>query len=98
MVNNFHLTNCATNNLYELDSILGCRLGGTPLMELMIAARKAVKELQVVHGLAVDRVYTGSFMTSLDMAGTIASYCVLFSFLFFISVLSLLLLHFSCID
>ncbi|KAJ8445070.1 hypothetical protein Cgig2_022590 [Carnegiea gigantea] len=45
------------------------RLGATPLMELMIAAGKAVPRLQVEHGLAVDRVYTGSFMTSLDMAG-----------------------------
>lgn len=44
-------------------------LGATPMMELMIAARKAVPQLQVEHGLAVDRVYTGSFMTSLDMAG-----------------------------
>ncbi|KAI4329968.1 hypothetical protein MLD38_028288 [Melastoma candidum] len=44
-------------------------LGGTPLMELMIAAGKAVPKLQLEHGLAVDRVYTGSFMTSLDMAG-----------------------------
>lgn len=43
-------------------------------MELMIAAGKAVPRLQLEHGLAVDRVYTGSFMTSLDMAG-------LFSFL-----------------
>lgn len=39
------------------------------MMELMIVARKAVPELQLEHGLAVDRVYTGSFMTSLDMAG-----------------------------
>ena len=46
-----------------------CRLGGTPMMELMIAAGKAVPKLQLEHGLAVDRVYTGSFMTSLDMAG-----------------------------
>lgn len=38
-------------------------------MELMIAAGKAVPKLQLEHGLAVDRVYTGSFMTSLDMAG-----------------------------
>ncbi|KAJ6748935.1 DIHYDROXYACETONE KINASE [Salix purpurea] len=38
-------------------------------MELMIAAGKAVPQLQLEHGLAVDRVYTGSFMTSLDMAG-----------------------------
>lgn len=46
-----------------------CSLGGTPAMELMIAAGKAVPRLQLEHGLAVDRVYTGSFMTSLDMAG-----------------------------
>jgi dihydroxyacetone kinase len=38
-------------------------------MELMIAAGKAVPKLQLEYGLAVDRVYTGSFMTSLDMAG-----------------------------
>ncbi|XP_066400170.1 putative 3,4-dihydroxy-2-butanone kinase [Miscanthus floridulus] len=44
-------------------------LGGTPIMELMIAARKAVPELQLVYGIAVDRVYTGTLMTSLDMAG-----------------------------
>ncbi|URD76487.1 3,4-dihydroxy-2-butanone kinase [Musa troglodytarum] len=44
-------------------------LGATPMMELMIAAGKAVPQLQVEHGLAIDRVYTGSFMTSLDMAG-----------------------------
>ncbi|KAH7529297.1 hypothetical protein FEM48_Zijuj05G0169600 [Ziziphus jujuba var. spinosa] len=44
-------------------------LGGTPLSELMIASGKAVPKLQLEHGLAVDRVYTGSFMTSLDMAG-----------------------------
>ncbi|KAB5511115.1 hypothetical protein DKX38_030201 [Salix brachista] len=44
-------------------------LSATPAMELMIAAGKAVPQLQLEHGLAVDRVYTGSFMTSLDMAG-----------------------------
>ncbi|PIA26722.1 hypothetical protein AQUCO_09100094v1 [Aquilegia coerulea] len=44
-------------------------LGATPIMELMIASGKTVPKLQVEHGLAVDRVYTGSFMTSLDMAG-----------------------------
>lgn len=44
-------------------------LGATPVMELMIAAGKAVPQLQLEHGIAVDRVYTGSFMTSLDMAG-----------------------------
>jgi dihydroxyacetone kinase len=45
------------------------RLGATPVMELMIAARKAVPELQLEYGIAVDRVYTGTFMTALDMAG-----------------------------
>ena len=49
--------------------LLTCSLGATPIMELMIAAGKAVPQLQLEHGLAVDRVYTGSFMTSLDMAG-----------------------------
>ncbi|TVU45348.1 hypothetical protein EJB05_04833 [Eragrostis curvula] len=44
-------------------------LGATPIMELMIATRKAVPELQLEYGIAVDRVYTGSLMTSLDMAG-----------------------------
>jgi len=38
-------------------------------MELMIAARKAVPELQLEYGIAVDRVYTGTLMTSLEMAG-----------------------------
>lgn len=44
-------------------------MGATPVMELMIIAGKAVPKVQLEHGLAVDRVYTGSFMTSLDMAG-----------------------------
>ncbi|XAR53153.1 Glycerone kinase [Bertholletia excelsa] len=44
-------------------------LGATSAMELMIAAGKAVPQLQLEHGLNVVRVYTGSFMTSLDMAG-----------------------------
>ena len=38
-------------------------------MELMISAGKTVPKLQLEFGLAVERVYTGSFMTSLDMAG-----------------------------
>jgi len=44
-------------------------LGATPTMVLMIATRKAVRELQLEYGIATDRVYTGSFMTSLDMQG-----------------------------
>ncbi|GJN23506.1 hypothetical protein PR202_gb11160 [Eleusine coracana subsp. coracana] len=50
--------------------ILIYRLGATPVMELMIATRKAVRELQLEYGIATDRVYTGSFMTSLDMQGS----------------------------
>nr|CAB3498415.1 unnamed protein product [Digitaria exilis] len=44
-------------------------LGATPIMELMIATRKAVRELQLEYGITTERVYTGSFMTSLDMQG-----------------------------
>ncbi|XP_057446130.1 putative 3,4-dihydroxy-2-butanone kinase [Lotus japonicus] len=44
-------------------------LGVTPLMELVIAEGKAVPKFLVEHGMAVDRVYTGSCMTSLDMQG-----------------------------
>ncbi|CAD6204868.1 unnamed protein product [Miscanthus lutarioriparius] len=50
-------------------AVIELQLGATPIMELMIAARKAVPELQLVYGIAVDRVYTGTLMTSLDMAG-----------------------------
>lgn len=59
-----------------------CSLGATPMMELMIAAGKAVAQLQIEHGLAVERVYTGSFMTSLDMAGNwVVTVASLFSIL-----------------
>ncbi|GJM96418.1 hypothetical protein PR202_ga13249 [Eleusine coracana subsp. coracana] len=51
-------------------AILIYRLGATPVMELMIATRKVVRELQLEYGIATDRVYTGSFMTSLDMQGS----------------------------
>lgn len=44
-------------------------LGGTPCLELMIAAGKAVAQLQLEHGVGVERVFVGPLMTSLDMAG-----------------------------
>ncbi|KAI4365805.1 hypothetical protein MLD38_021760 [Melastoma candidum] len=44
-------------------------LGGTPTMELLIVAGNTANVLEVDHGITVERVYTGSFMTSLDMAG-----------------------------
>ncbi|KAK3406112.1 hypothetical protein EUGRSUZ_K02291 [Eucalyptus grandis] len=53
-------------------------LGATPIMELMIASGKTVTKLQLEHGLAVDRVYVGSFMTSLDMAGRSLFMCYYF--------------------
>jgi triose/dihydroxyacetone kinase / FAD-AMP lyase (cyclizing) len=43
-------------------------LGATTPMELAILARHAVQFLRS-KGLTVERVYTGSFLTSLDMAG-----------------------------
>lgn len=55
------------------------------MMELMIAAGKAVAQLQAEHGLTVERVYTGSFLTSLDTAGnsvvTVALCCLILGLL-----------------
>jgi dihydroxyacetone kinase-like protein len=44
-------------------------LGGTPLIELYIVYRKAV-ELAKKAGLKVTRSFVGSYITSLEMAGT----------------------------
>ncbi|XP_029207426.2 LOW QUALITY PROTEIN: triokinase/FMN cyclase-like [Acropora millepora] len=44
-------------------------LGGTSVLELNIVAGAAIKYLTKQKGISVDRVYTGSFMTSLEMAG-----------------------------
>ncbi|XP_035696381.1 triokinase/FMN cyclase-like [Branchiostoma floridae] len=43
-------------------------LGGTSCLELGIVGRAAIQYLES-RGVAVQRVYTGSFMTSLEMAG-----------------------------
>jgi dihydroxyacetone kinase len=43
-------------------------LGGTPTMELAIVARRAVAVLEE-RKLAVERVYMGTFLSSLEMAG-----------------------------
>lgn len=43
-------------------------LGGTPPMELAIVARKALQTLRQ-SGLAPVRVYTGNYMTALEMPG-----------------------------
>ena len=43
-------------------------LGGTPTMELAIVARHAILGLEK-RGLVVDRVYMGTFLSALEMAG-----------------------------
>ncbi len=43
-------------------------LGGTPTMELAIATRRAVTFLEG-RGLPVERVYMGTFLSALEMAG-----------------------------
>jgi dihydroxyacetone kinase len=43
-------------------------LGGTPTMELAIVTRRAVAALES-RGLAVERVYMGTFLSALEMAG-----------------------------
>jgi dihydroxyacetone kinase-like protein len=44
-------------------------LGGTPLIELYIVYRKAA-EIAQRHGLKITRHFVGSYITSLEMAGT----------------------------
>lgn len=44
-------------------------LGATTLMELAIAARHAIERLEERWRVSVVRVFTGTFMSSLDMAG-----------------------------
>ncbi|CAM9134801.1 unnamed protein product [Pylaiella littoralis] len=49
-------------------AVLVNSLGATPPMELLLIARRAASNLQG-RGARVERVFCGSFMTSLDMAG-----------------------------
>ncbi|MGE4528000.1 MAG: dihydroxyacetone kinase subunit DhaK, partial [Rhodospirillaceae bacterium] len=44
-------------------------MGGTPLIELYIVYRKAA-EIAEKHGLKISRCLVGSYITSLEMAGT----------------------------
>jgi dihydroxyacetone kinase len=44
-------------------------LGGSTTMELAIVARETVRLLEDVHGLTVERVYAGTFLSALEMAG-----------------------------
>jgi dihydroxyacetone kinase len=43
-------------------------LGGTPTMELAVVARRAIAILEE-RGLMVERVYVGTFLSALEMAG-----------------------------
>src|SRR5690606_3314270 len=43
-------------------------LGGTPLMELLVVARRAMHSIRE-QGFTVSRVYLGNFMTALEMPG-----------------------------
>ncbi|KAK6183653.1 hypothetical protein SNE40_011087 [Patella caerulea] len=68
-----HMTNQATKTHLELvkgDAIglIVNNLGGTSILELNIVAKEAISYLEN-KGLAVERVYCGSFMTALEMAG-----------------------------
>ncbi|XP_028409889.1 triokinase/FMN cyclase-like [Dendronephthya gigantea] len=44
-------------------------LGGTTQLELYIVAKEAVQYLKTKKGVEVERIYVGTFMTSLEMAG-----------------------------
>jgi dihydroxyacetone kinase len=49
-------------------ALLVNNLGATPLMELAIVSRAALRELRV-RGLRVERVWCGTFLSAIDMAG-----------------------------
>ena len=49
-------------------ALLVNNLGGTPAMELLIAAREAAAACKT-HGIEVERAWCGSFLTALEMAG-----------------------------
>ncbi|ESO95911.1 hypothetical protein LOTGIDRAFT_175047 [Lottia gigantea] len=68
-----HMTNQSTNTHLELckgDSIalVVNNLGGTSVLEINIVANEAIQYLEE-KSLHVERVYCGSLMTSLEMAG-----------------------------
>jgi hypothetical protein len=49
-------------------ALLVNNLGGTPAMEIMIIARAALRHLEA-RGLRVERVWAGTFLTAIEMAG-----------------------------
>jgi len=49
-------------------ALLVNNLGGTPTMEMLIVARRALATLEA-EGIVVERVWTGTFLTSIEMAG-----------------------------
>lgn len=53
-------------------AVLVNSLGATPPMELLLIARRAASNLEG-RGATIERVFCGSFMTSLDMAGASVS-------------------------
>lgn len=68
-----HMTNPQTST--HLDLKKGDRvvcminnLGGTSVLEMSIIAKEAIQQLES-RGVVVERAYSGSFMTSLEMAG-----------------------------
>ena len=52
----------------EQAALLVNNLGGTPAMEMLIAAREAVAACETL-GIQVERAWCGSFLTALEMAG-----------------------------
>src|SRR5205823_3138625 len=56
-------------------ALLVNNLGGTPTMELAVVARRAVAVLEG-RSLTVERVYVGTFLSALEMAGVSLSVLV----------------------
>ncbi|GFN97061.1 bifunctional ATP-dependent dihydroxyacetone kinase/fad-amp lyase (cyclizing) [Plakobranchus ocellatus] len=68
-----HMTNKETSTHIDITTgdrvaLLINNLGGTSVLELNLVAKEAISYLEN-RGIAVDRAYCGSFLTSLEMAG-----------------------------
>lgn len=71
-----HMTDIQSGATYKLSlqqgdsvALVVNNLGGTSVLELNIVTRAAINYLTKEKGVKVDRVYVGSFMSSLEMAG-----------------------------
>ncbi|XP_031570895.1 triokinase/FMN cyclase-like isoform X2 [Actinia tenebrosa] len=71
-----HMTNTKEDAIHKMTlhkgdhvALVINNLGGTSYLEMNIVARATIQYLVSTRGVAVDRVYCGTLMTSIEMAG-----------------------------